>query len=193
MKLSVAISLVLAAVCTAPTIAQSASPAIWEVGAGYNFVHTNAPPTGCGCFSMNGGVASVNRQLTPSFSLVGEFNGVANGNVNASGHSLTLLTYLSGPRYRYVPSHGRLSPYGQILVGGAHASGGLYAPAGSSTGTANAFATSIGGGVDLSLSPRFSFRVVQADYLLTLLPNSVNSRQNNVSLSTGVILRFGSR
>jgi outer membrane immunogenic protein len=193
MKFRVALSLVLAAACAASAVAQSNSPALWEAGAGYNFVHTNAPPSGCGCFSMNGGTASIAYQLTPSFSVAGEFNGVGNGNVNASGHSLTLLTYLAGPRYRMLLAHGRFSPFAQVLVGGVHASGALYSPGGSASGSANAFATSIGGGLDVELNRRVALRLVQADYLLTLLPNGVNSRQNNLNLSTGVVFRFGTR
>ena len=193
MKFPIAISLILVIACAVPALAQSAPQSAWAVGAGYNFVHTNAPPTGCGCFSMNGGLASVNRQLTPSFSLAGEFAGVNNANVTGTGRSLTLLTYVAGPRYRYVPSRGRLTPFAQVLIGGVHASGGLYAPSGSYSGTANAFAASMGGGVDVSLNPRFAFRLVQAEYLLTLLPNSVNSRQNNVSISTGIVIHLGGR
>jgi len=33
----------------------SAQVARMEVGGEYSFVNTNAPPGGCGCFSMNGG------------------------------------------------------------------------------------------------------------------------------------------
>jgi outer membrane immunogenic protein len=193
MKLSVAISLILSAACAVPGIAQSLKPAAWEVAVGYNFVHTNAPPTGCGCFSLNGGTASVVRQFNPSVGLAGEFDGVTNSKVDVAGHSLTLLTVLAGPRYRLVSSRGRLVPFAQILVGGAHASGGLYAASGSSSGSANAFAASMGGGVDVALNPRLSLRLVQAEYLLTLLPNAVNSRQNNFNLSTGIVIRFGAR
>jgi outer membrane immunogenic protein len=193
MKLSVALSLLLAVGCAVPAIAQSKPPTLWEVGAGYNFIHTNAPPSGCGCFSMNGGTATIARQFTPSFSIVGEFNGVTNGNINASGHSLTLLTYFAGPRYRLAPAGGRFAPFAQILVGGAHASGALYAPSGSPLGSANAFAASMGGGLDVDLNRRVALRLVEADYLLTLLPNGVNSRQNNLSLSTGIVFRFGIR
>jgi peptidoglycan-associated lipoprotein len=192
MKFPVAISLLLAAACAVPAVAQSNPPALWEAAAGYNFVHTNAPPSGCGCFSMNGGTASITRQFTPSFGMAGEFNGVTNGNVSGSGHSLTLLTYLAGPRYRLSPGW-RFSPFAQVLVGGAHASGALYAPSGSPSGGANAFAASIGGGLDVSLNRHVGLRLVEADYLLTLLPNGVNSRQNNLSLSTGVVFRFGAR
>ena len=119
--------------------------------------------------------------------------GTTNSKVDAAGHSLTLLTYLAGPRYRYIPSRGRLVPFVQVLIGGAHASGGLYAASGSSSGTANAFATSMGGGVDVALNPHISLRLVQAEYLLTLLPNGVNSRQNNTNLSAGIVIHIGAR
>lgn len=192
MKLPVVIALILAATVAAPAISQTVSPSNWEVATGYNYVHTNAPPSGCGCFSMNGGTASVVRQFNPTFGLTGEFNGVTNSQVDATGHSLTLLTYLVGPRFR-MPSRSRFSPFAQILVGGAHASGGLYAASGSSSGTANAFAASMGGGIDIALNPRISFRLVQVEYLLTLLPNAVNSRQNNLNLTTGIAIHFGTR
>ena len=133
------------------------------------------------------------RQISPAFGLAGRFNGTTNSKVDAAGHSLTLLTYLAGPRFRYVPARGRYVPFAEILVGGAHASGGLYAASGSSSGSANAFAVSMDGGVDVALNPRFALRLVQADYLLTLLPNGVNSRQNNFNLTTGIVIRFGGK
>lgn len=188
MKLSFAVPLLFSVVFAGAASAQTASPSNWEAAAGYNFVHTNAPPTGCGCFLMNGGTGSISRQLTPAFGLAGEFNGATNGKVDAAGHSLTLFTYLVGPRYRFVSARGRFAPFGQILLGGAHASGGLY-----SSGSANAFAASLGGGVDIALSPHFAVRAVQAEYLLTLLPNGVNSRQNNFNLTTGLVVHFGAK
>jgi outer membrane immunogenic protein len=191
MKLNLAILLIAFACATSAASAQTAVPYTWEVGAGYNFVHSNAPPTGCGCFSMNGGTASALRQFTPRLGVEAEFSGIYNGNVNATGRSLTLLTYLAGPRYRLLQSDRRFDPYAQVLLGGSHASGGLYGSSSSPSGTANAFATSIGGGVDMKLTQHIGIRIVQVDYLLTLLSNGVNSRQNNVSVSTGFVIRFG--
>jgi peptidoglycan-associated lipoprotein len=170
MNLFIALLLLAALPCAVRADAQAASPSNWELGAGYNFVHTNAPPSGCACFKMNGGSAFAGHQFTPTFSLIGEFNGATNGNINATGKSLTLVTYLAGPRYRYL-SHSRFVPYGQIAVGATHVSGGLYAPSGSATGSANAFAAALGGGIDVAVSPRISIRQVHAEYLLTLLPN----------------------
>ena len=185
MKVRIAILLLMVS-CAAGARAQAAPAKSWELGAGYDFVHTNAPPSGCGCFSMNGGTASVAWRVRPAFDVAGEFNGTNNGNIRATGRSLVLLTYLAGPRYRYVAKSARVVPYGQVLVGGAHASGGLYA-----SGTANSFAMAIGGGLDVAVRPRVAVKLVQAEYLMTLLPNGVNDRQNNVAVSAGVVFRFG--
>ena len=43
-----------------------------QVGADYNFVHANAPPSECGCFSMNGGDAWAGWNLTQHFAVVGQ-------------------------------------------------------------------------------------------------------------------------
>jgi peptidoglycan-associated lipoprotein len=142
---------------------------------------------------MNGGSATLSYQRTPSFGFVGEFLGVTNGNVNSSGHDLTLLSYLVGPRYRFVSHQSRWVPFGQILVGGSHANGSLYTATGTPSGSSNGFATTIGGGVDMAITPHLALRAVQADYFLTLLSNGTNNRQNNLRLSTGLVFRFGSR
>lgn len=193
MKLFIAISLLVFAALPQVAIAQSAPASSWEVGAGYNYLHTNAPPAVCGCFSMNGGNASVAYHLRPSFGIVAQFQGLRNGDVNASGHDLTLLTYLAGPRYTYVSRTNRLAPFGEVLVGGSHASGGLYASSSVASSSTNSFAASMGGGLDLALTQHIALRVVQLDYLLTLQPNGVNSRQNNLGVSTGFVLHAGKR
>ena len=193
MKTLFAVSLLPFAAFLPTASAQSTPSYKWEVGAGYNFLRTNAPPAQCGCFDMNGGTASVAYHLNPAFSLVGEFQALNNGNVSATGHDLKLLTYLVGPRYSFGTSRTRIRPFGEVLVGGSHASGSLYSTSVAPSGKVNGFAASIGGGLDIALTQHVTFRTVQIDYLLTELPNGTNSRQNNLSLSTGIVFRFGSR
>jgi outer membrane immunogenic protein len=188
-----AISLFVFTGFTSAAAAQSTPLAPLEIEAGYNYLHTNAPPKDCGCFSMNGGEASAAYRLHHSFSAVALFQGVTNGNVNDQGRSLTLTSYTFGGRYTYHFADHRLAPFGQVLVGAAHADGSLYAKGSASSGSATAFASSIGGGADVTLTPRISLRVVQVDYLLTLLPNGVNDRQNNLSVSTGIVFHVGRR
>jgi peptidoglycan-associated lipoprotein len=162
-----------------------------ELALAYSYVYANAPPAGCGCFSMNGGSASFAYRLSRSFSVVGEAGAVNRGNVDSTGLDLTLSSFLAGPRYS-LRKFARFTPFGQVLLGAAHASGGL-APAQINAGSSTAFAMAAGGGVDIWLSRRFSLRAFQTDYLLTLLPNRVNDHQNNFRLSTGVIFQFGKR
>jgi peptidoglycan-associated lipoprotein len=183
----------IAAISLVPAVAQAA-PALEaqpsaELALAYSYVRANAPPAGCGCFSMNGGSASFAYRLAHSVSVVGEFGAVNNGNVDSTGLDLTLSTYLAGPRYSLHKS-ARFTPFAQVLVGGAHASGGL-APSEIHTGSSTAFAMAAGGGLDIKLTRHLAFRAFQTDYLLTLLPNRVNDHQNNFRLSTGVVLRFG--
>jgi peptidoglycan-associated lipoprotein len=160
-----------------------------EIALTYTWDHTNGPPQGCACFSLNGGSAVLAYGLTRSFSVVAEAGAATNGNVHSTGKGITISDYLGG--LRYTPrGHAGVKPYGQLLLGTAHASGAL-APSQIGAGSDTSFAMSAGGGVDFIVSRHFAIRALQADYLLTLLPNGTNNRQNNFRLSTGLVFRFG--
>ncbi len=166
-----------------------------ELALGYSYLHSNAPPGGCGCFNMNGGNATFAWPLrSGQFALAGDVTFAHAGTISSSGDSLTLSTFTTG--VRYLPPMGRssLQPFGQVLVGLAHSSGTLVQ--GSNPGAANAgtaFASNLGGGLDLRLTPRFSVRLIEADYLLTTFDNGSNDHQNNVRVSAGVVVHFGEK
>jgi outer membrane immunogenic protein len=157
----------------------------------YHWVHTNAPPNGgCGCFPLNGGGISASWNLGARLAAVAEFSVDHTSNALSSSRSLTLTSYLGGARYR-LPGFWRhgdraLEPFAQVLVGAAHAGGGM---AGVADGT-SAFAGRLGGGVDLPLSHGIAVRLIQADYYMTSFKNSADDRQNNILLGAGVILRW---
>jgi peptidoglycan-associated lipoprotein len=174
-------------ICTTAAAAQDVAKT--EVALTYSWTHTNAPPQGCACFSLNGGAAVFAYGFTRSISVVAEAGAGTNGNVNSTGKGITLSDYLIGLRYTH-RSHARVEPYGQLLLGAAHASGAL-APSQIGLGATSSFAMSAGGGVDFIVNRHFAIRALQADYLLTLLPNRTNNRQNNFRLSTGLVFRFG--
>jgi outer membrane immunogenic protein len=161
-----------------PLAAQQAETPRVEISAGYTYVRTNAPPGGCGCFSLNGGSASVAYRVMRHFGLVGDLAVVHNGNVNGSNLGVTLTSYTFGPQFS-LPIH-RLTPFGRILVGGAY----------ESAGDSSAFAANLGGGLDLRLDRRWSLRLFEADYYLTHFANPVNSHQNNLRLGTGLVFGF---
>jgi outer membrane immunogenic protein len=172
-------------------------PAVWaqsgssplELGINYNYVRANAPPGGCGCFSMNGGNAWASYDFTKSFSAVAEFSAQHAGNISATGEDLTLFSYLFGPRYTLRKSD-RWLPFGQVLLGGAHASGTFEPSLTGGSGSFNSFSMVAGGGLDISVNSHIGLRAFEGDYYLTQFPNGVNGRQNNLRISAGLVLRF---
>jgi peptidoglycan-associated lipoprotein len=166
-----------------------------ELEAGYTYLHSNAPAGGCGCFSLSGGNATFAWPvMTGRFALVGDFSIAHASAASTSGNNLTLSTYTAGGRYLPKLSQSSLQPFGQALIGVAHASGPLVQ--GANPGAANAgaaFAANLGGGVDLKANRRFSIRLIEADYLLTTFDNGSNNHQNNLRISAGVVVRLGEK
>ena len=200
-----ALLLTFAAVSATPGIAQapaqppaqpasdnSARPLRAELALSYSYLRSNEPPGGCGCFNLNGGSATFAWPVKPgSFTLVGDVTVAHAGTAAASGESLTLSAFTAGARY--LPKLGRspVQPYGQTLVGVAHSSGTLVQGANPAAANAGAaFAANLGGGLDLRVSPRFSVRLIEADYLVTTFDNGTNNHQNNLRIGAGVVVRF---
>lgn len=187
-RIIVLLGLTLALLPSKSAIVSAQGPSLMEVGASYNYVRTNAPPGGCGCFSMNGGGAWISYGPFAAVSIVGELGMQHASNISGSGAGLTLTSYQAGLRYRF-PHVRRVVPFAQALLGGSHASGN-YASDG---GLSNAFTATMGGGFDVQLTNGVAVRAFQADYYLTHFPNAVNDRQNNLRISIGLILNLGKR
>jgi outer membrane immunogenic protein len=174
--------------------AQSATPTPQvraEIAFDYSFLRSNAPPGGCGCFNLNGGSATFAWLLHQGrFALVGDATLAQAGSVSTDDFNLTLGSYTAGIRYRPRLSRS-LQPFGQVLVGIAHAGGSLvHGPTSSVSNAGASFASNVGGGVDLRITPHFAIRLAEADYLVTTFKNGDNDHQNNLRLSTGVVFRF---
>jgi hypothetical protein len=85
-------------------------------------------------------------------------------------------TFLFGPQVSF-PA--RASPFAHVLFGGAHVS---------TTGTSDtSFAMAIGAGIDARIAGPLYWRVIQGDYLPTWFGNT---REDNVRLSTGIVIHF---
>ncbi|HLJ27194.1 MAG TPA: hypothetical protein VKY85_10845 [Candidatus Angelobacter sp.] len=142
-----------------------------ELFGGYSYVHSNFANVG---LNSNGGSASLAVNPNPWFGVVADFGGY-------HGSNLTTVTYLFGPRFSY-RSKSPFTPFAQVLFGGAHASG-----------SSNAFAMSVGGGLDLRADSQWSWRIVQAEYLLTNFNDGSSGHQHNARISTGVVYRWGGK
>lgn len=187
-RITLLLGLTLILVPSELAIVRAQSLSLMEAGGNYNYLRTNAPPGGCGCFSMNGGSAWVSYDTFGSLAMVGELSVQHTSNVLGSGAGLTLTSYQAGVRYRF-RKNGRVMPFAQVLLGGSHASGS-YA---SDTGLSNAFAATMGGGIDVVLTNRVALRAFQADYALMHFPNGVNGHQNNLRISLGLVFKLGKR
>jgi len=192
--LTVAALSAVTAVAQNPTPAANASgmPSRAELALGYTYLHSNAPPGGCGCFNLNGGSADFAWAIKPGrWDVVGDVVGGYASGVSAAGYGLTLTAFTGGVRYLPPMGHSSFQPFGQVLAGVAHSSGTLVRGSQSATTNAGAaFAANIGGGLDLRVNHRFSARLAEADYLLTTFDNGTNNHQNNLRISAGVVIHF---
>ncbi len=131
--------------------------------------------------NCHGGGGAIAYNLRSSLGAVADVSGCKDTGLAASvsGH---FVTYLFGPRINFRVSD-RIYPFAQLLVGGVHSSGTGRTPA-------DAFAMTVGGGVDVRVSDLISFRVAQAEYLLTQFGGR---NQNNFRFGSGIVFRFGSK
>ncbi len=182
--------------CLVPaSIAQSQGiPA--EASLRYSEQVSNGPTSTCGCFGMEGGAADLYLNLThfatgqpASMGLVVDAGVEHTSSVGGAGYGLTLTTIAAGPRFVLLPA-GQLHPFLQALFGFAHGSGSQFPQNNSLVPTANSFAVALGGGADYTINRRFSWRILQVEYLRTALPNNTSNWQNNLRIGTGITLQL---
>ncbi|HVO57527.1 MAG TPA: outer membrane beta-barrel protein [Dongiaceae bacterium] len=172
-----------------PNEAQSGDAALT-----YHWVRSNAAPGQCGCFSLNGGGLSGSWNFRENWAIAAELSSETRGASVSQGYgSLTLTSFVAGVRYRapqnWTGKAPKLQPFGEALIGSAHAGG---SEAGVANGT-NAFALRLGGGVDVPLNAHFAVRAVQLDWFRTGFANLQNDRQNNFLVATGLVFRWSSK
>lgn len=165
--------------------AQEASKA--DVFLGYSYGRIIPQSSGNSNFNINGGTGSIAWNLNDTFGIVADFAGYRVGKINGSDPDSTAFTYLFGPRFSYRRSK-KVTPFAQALVGGARVSQNLVPLSASQ----NAFAMTVGGGVDANLSRHLALRLGQVEYFLTRFQEIGNTRQtqNNLRFSTGIVFRF---
>jgi hypothetical protein len=92
------------------------------------------------------------------------------------GIGTSTYTFLFGPQ---ISGPSSVSPFGHLLLGGAHNSTGGFG--------GSSFSMALGGGIDAELTGGIHWRLVQMDYLLTQFGGG---SQNNFRLSTGILIKF---
>ena len=158
-----------------------------EVGVDYAYLHANAPPAQCGCFSLQGVGGGFAINAVHGFSLVADIATANAKNVDGTPQNIRILNFLAGPRYSY-RTHSRYTPYVQALFGRSLELSN-YAIVQNKYG----FALSGGGGVNRAFGRYVGWKIVEADYIHSQIYNGSNNRQNDLRLTTGIFFRLGPR
>jgi hypothetical protein len=184
---SVALVLLLCVGTSRPASAQMIDrPASIDLSVNYTADISNASPGVCGCFAMQGGGVNARFRLIDHLSAVADFSVVNTGSVSGATYGLGLMTMMAGPQFRH--RFGRYTPYGQVLLGAVHGFNSVL-PA-SSSSSASGFIYAVGGGSETVLTPKFSVRLIEVDYMHSDLPNNSNNWQNHLKIAAGLIYHF---
>jgi len=174
----------------APTIQFGLDPgqiAVMELGFDYAYIHANAPPAECGCFSMEGFGGGFTINGEHGLSAVVDLATAKANNVNGTTQNIRIFNVLGGPRYSF-RSRSKFTPYGQVLLGASEEFSTLAFATNRS-----AFAASGGIGVNRAFGRYFGWKIVEASYIYSQLPNARNNDQNDIRVTTGIFLRMGPR
>jgi hypothetical protein len=151
----------------------------WEGFGGYSYLRADSTTFG---FSNNANLNGFAGEIT--FNIKPQFGVVADG----SGHygsQLSMYNYMAGPQYAFRKEKSKI--FIHALFGKAQNT--VNIPTATRNGfTSAGLAFAVGGGYDWDLKPRITLRAVQADYLHT---NTFGVTQNDIRISTGVVVTFG--
>jgi opacity protein-like surface antigen len=176
----------LLAVFGSASVAKAQEHPAFELYGGYDYVRFNVnanvegqPPSQT--FNANGGGGQVVYNVNNWLGVLGDVGGYWATNSTRQG---AVIPYLFGPRVNL--RRGIVTPFTQVLLGATATSSGIE-----QLGWQNHFAMAAGGGIDVRVSRHVSIRPVQAEYLMTKIPDGLNNRQDNFRFSTGVSLLLG--
>jgi outer membrane immunogenic protein len=168
-----------------------------EVSFAYSPTEVNAPPGVCGCFFMNGLSLEGNFRTYRAFSTVVDVTATHTGQIHNTGQPFSMLLMTAGTRLNYRIGGERFyyfKPFVQGLVGAAY---GFHSAFPDKAGFIQPSASSIaflgGIGIDYKYRRHLSFRLIQADYGYTRLPNAAGNDQNLLRISSGITFHFGNR
>jgi Outer membrane protein beta-barrel domain len=148
-----------------------------DVSMGYSYLRLG----GSGGLGQQGGAISMAGYFNNWLGIAGDFGAY---HASESGGSVNTFTFLAGPRIA-ANRKGSVSPFFQVLFGGAH----LTASAAGLSGGVTPFAISAGTGVDLRISKHVALRP-QLDYMPL---RSGGETLSTVRGSFGVVFGFGER
>jgi len=166
-------------------LASAQIPTSGNVFFGYSYY--NADVTALGRTSFNGWNASFEGRVLPFIGLVADVSSIYGSaderiacpalTCQTAGVSAHQQNFLFGPRV--AASVGKFRPFAEALFGAGHVNVNGYT-------SDTSFATAIGGGLDYKIIRPIAWRF-EGDYVQTRF---FGMTQNNVQISTGIVLRF---
>jgi hypothetical protein len=184
LKMSVALLLAGGTACLS---AQKTDPHGIELGVLYTTQRTQQANT-TNSLWLQGGSLQLGAEFYRGFGVAADVTGLHTASIGASGVPFSEVTATFGPRYRW--RRGRVSMYGQALVGEGSAFDSVLPGKGVAQTSSNGLALKVGGGFDYGLSPRIAVRVLDAAWMHTQYANSTSGMQNDLRVGAGIILRF---
>ncbi len=165
-----------------------------EISFAYSPTEVNAPPGHCGCFFMNGVSAEGNFRTYEAFTTVVDVTATHTGQILNTGQPFSMIMATGGIRLNYRVGGERFyyfKPFVQALAGMAHGFDSAFPDKqGFIQPTANSIALLAGVGLDYKYRRHLSFRVIQADYGYTRLPNLAGNDQNLLRISSGITIHL---
>ncbi len=164
-----------------------------DVFLGYSFVRFNTNAGVNENFDWHGATGAIAGNVNRWFSLVADF-GLYTIRDLPAGSSGQAYTVMFGPQFSH-RGH-RWTPFAHALFGGARLWNIQVTPPTNSaffnhSFSTNAFATALGGGLDLNFNKLVSLRLFQGEFLITKFHDGFDNSQNNARVSAGLVFHFG--
>jgi opacity protein-like surface antigen len=187
------IGLIVLALILFAGLASAQVPTSVNVFFGYSYYNASALPVETGRSNLNGWEGTFEGKIIPWVGMVADFSehdgnasicippvqpaGSGPGQISCQNVISHEQNFLFGPRVSI--SVRKFRPFAQALFGGGHVNTSGF-------GSNTSFATALGGGLDYKIIRPVAWRF-QGDYVQTRF---FGATQNNVRLSTGIVLRF---
>jgi hypothetical protein len=165
--------------------AEKSTP-IADVSVMYTVEHANV--IGADSAWLQGGSGEFAVTAYRNFGAALNVTGARNGDLGAGRGSFSKVAFVAGPRYTLPLRNFRI--YGQALFGGVHGFDATFPSLYGANSSANAFAMQAGGGLDMDWKRHIAIRAIEASYVRTQLPNGGNNVQNDIKLTTGIVIRI---
>lgn len=168
----------------------------FELGGGYTYISYYSS-TSASNLKMNGWNAWGDYNIFRWLGVAADFSGVYNTQPSSStlgkNPNTQIYAFLAGPRF-FPLGRRRLTPFAQMLLGGAHYnfSASAQPPLPGQSASDTAYSWLAGGGLDVRVKRHWGLRIIEVGVFHTRFFGG-NPSHNNTRISAGLVYRFGEK